>query len=77
MDGAREDQAWGKKGTSERADKENVKSIITNYLSGREKRERRRVQTNILPNLKEVTDNMVSLREKKARKRDEISKKRL
>lgn len=40
MEGGREDPAWGKKGTSERADKENVKSIITNYLSGREKKEK-------------------------------------
>ena len=36
MDGAREDQAWGKKGTSERADKEC--KIHHNELSLRERK---------------------------------------
>lgn len=41
QNGLREGEAgMGKEGSSERADKENVKSITRNYLSGREEKER-------------------------------------
>ena len=44
MDGAREDQAWGKKGTSERADKEC--KIHHNELSLRERKKRKMKSSN-------------------------------